>query len=154
MPASIPRSLLASRHDIHPTPRSRFAYSTNSKDDKDKKENVDPFALVKWLLITSVLVLADLNFAREREQSRQDRIYHSIACPCHDSSGPGYVPRHSLERELEKKFTGPESTNSSPVLVGQYDVVTGKKGSGKTTLVKKVASETKGVVYFAAFLGL
>lgn len=80
---------------------------------------------------------ADVAYSWWHEKHREKKISSAFQSkPIHDP--PRFVERPAVSSMVREAFT------SSP---GEYNSIIGNHGTGKSTIVEKVASETPGVIY-------
>jgi hypothetical protein len=89
--------------------------------------------------LSSVLFLlsADTLYTLWREKQRDSNLYAAFK-PHAVPEAPDFVARPDLTEKVRKIFRRP---------TGSYDVIVGNCGTGKTTLLEKIADETEGALY-------
>ena len=85
-----------------------------------------------------VLLLADYQYTYWRGKWQQHKMYAALNKRTPAPDPPDFVERPAVSEALGRILTSDS---------GQYEVIVGNHGTGKSTLVERVANKTPGVIY-------
>jgi len=85
---------------------------------------------------TATAFAGDIGYAQWREKQRQRKIYAAFQ-PTAIRSPPNFVERPAISKVIRDKLT--QHT--------RYEVIVGNHGTGKSTIVKMIASTIPGAIY-------
>ena len=89
-----------------------------------------------------IAIAADVGYAHWCENQRQRKIYAAFQ-PTADPSPPNFVERPAISEVIRDRLT--KRT--------RYEVIVGNLGTGKSTIVEKVASTIPGAIYVYTDVG-
>ena len=92
--------------------------------------------------VTATVIAGDIGYAQWRENQRQRKIYAAFQ-PTAVPIPPNFVERPVISEMIRDRLT--KRT--------RYEVIVGNSGTGKSTIVKKVASTIPGAIYIHPAMG-